>query len=153
MNRLWLIVQPSGKTAVLCEGTEEPTLAQMQQAVGGLIEYAPVAQGMTLPMPASLTSGAIVEGDVLDVIVNEEGLLQGMEANPIASLAAQGPDGLLNMLVGPAIVVFRIPDEDEAPKMIDRDTFLLRNAPEDAEHLMNIDGMMPSLALEPHRRD
>src|SRR6056300_1139397 len=52
--------------------TTKPTLAEMQAAVGGLIEYAPVQGERTMPFPLN---GQVFNGTVRDVIVHEEGLL------------------------------------------------------------------------------
>ena len=42
MTRKWILIQPDGESSVLpVEADEEPGLATLQEAVGGLFEYAP----------------------------------------------------------------------------------------------------------------
>ena len=149
MNRIWLTVQPDGSSAILHRGEDEPTLAQMQGAVGGLIQYAHVPEGATMPLPVA--RGKAVMAELLDVIVNEEGLLLRMQPNYVAMMAC-APEGADDygfggqVLVGPAILVFKMPSEEDAVPL-KRDEMLMKAAPKSTESLMSVDSMMPSTHL------
>lgn len=76
-------------------------LDAMQKCVGGLIEYVRDAKGKEIVLP----NGSL--GVMRECIVNEEGLMLGLDPNVLASLFVNGGDinGIYN-LVGPAIVVY-----------------------------------------------
>lgn len=100
---VWMYMKANDATPVV--RTEKPTLAEMQAAVGGWIEYAVVQGVRTFPFPLD---GEVFDGKVIDVIVNEEGLLHAEPSlNVLATLAAYGEvnreQGLF--IVGDAIVV------------------------------------------------
>lgn len=93
--------------------TTKPTLAEMQAAVGGLIEYAPVQGVRTMPFPLN---GQVFNGTVRDVIVHEEGLLCAEPSlNVLGTLAAFGTVDIDTgrILVGDVIVVLDYDDDDE----------------------------------------
>tara|TARA_R100001510_G_C7609476_1_gene173490 strand:- start:119 stop:592 length:474 start_codon:yes stop_codon:yes gene_type:complete len=108
---LWVIVNEEGlATQVL---TEEPSLAEKQGFVGGLIEYAPVVKGATAPIPKS--AGQAKMSEVISVIVDEEGLLKNKTPNTIATYAAfQEPfsDETRQPLVGSAILHLNVKKDD-----------------------------------------
>jgi hypothetical protein len=92
----------------------EPTLDEMQEWVGGLIEYAPVRPGAKFQY--HVDKETMVWGETLEVIVNEEGLLLNLESNEIASIMACGmlEDATgWQTLVGRAIVKYTIDEDDE----------------------------------------
>lgn len=153
MKKVHLVVAEDGKSRVLTH-EEEPTLAQMQEAVGGLIQYVPLVNGaQTMPLPASVCGGVVRNGTVTDVIVNEEGLLMRMAPNMMAMLAAWGPDawdGDYNVLVGPAIVVI---EYDEEAERADRDQFMLRALGDEGSVLVQPGRMPPSAHLDNGRVD
>lgn len=77
-NCLW---QPKGKVY-----KNKPTLEEMQESVGGLIQYVPEVYLME---------------EVTDMIVNEEGLVLGLEDNHLANMQLQfgAPRVVGNVLV------------------------------------------------------
>lgn len=94
--------------------SSEPSLDEMQEWVGGLIEYAPVRPGAKFQYHVDRES--MVWGETLEVIVNEEGLLLNLESNEIASIMACGmlQDATgWQTLVGRAIVKYTIDEDDE----------------------------------------
>ena len=93
--------------------TDEPTLAEKQAAVGGLIEYVPLHSAQLMPFPLN---GEVFMGQVADVIVHEEGLLCAEpKLNVLGSLAAFGTIDPTTgrYLVGDVIVVLTYDDDDE----------------------------------------
>ena len=95
----------------IAEGGEDAiTLEQMQEAVGGYIEYATFAQDVDLPIP---THEGLRMAKVLQVIANEEGLMMGLKSNAIGTYCAFGvpiPQAP-QMIVGDVLVQVRL-DED-----------------------------------------
>ena len=149
-----VVIHPDGKTTIL-KG-DEPTLAQMQEAVGGLIQYVPMPNGpQTMPMPASVCGGVVRNGTVTDVIVNEEGMLLRMEPNQIAMLAAWGPeawDGGYNLLVGPAIAVIEYDDANQGERVC-LDDFMLQSLGQSGFAMIEPGRMPPSAHLDNGRAD
>ena len=102
---------------ILFKQTEEPTLDEKQSWVQGYIEYAPVAEGaqFLVHCNAEPDNFDMTLGNILEVIVNEEGLLMNLETNEIASVMACGVNGdgtNAQMLRGRAIVKYEY-DETE----------------------------------------
>lgn len=93
------------------EDNDIPGLEQLQAYVGGNIEVVPSMFG----------------DDVL-ILVNEEGKLDGLRYNEVASLALRSD--LLDMLVGDAVLVKAVGDElcgfdeDEKNSIIDKILYL-----------------------------
>lgn len=107
-DKRYVFINADGSIDKITE--KEPSLAEKQAHVGGLIEYAVVTTDKKFALPFPPQKAILT--DVRDVIVNEEGRLLGMHDNPIASYAAYGvalDDP--NQLCGPAIVVCDEPDE------------------------------------------
>lgn len=109
---LWIVIAEDGRATQVLQ--EEPTLAEKQAAVGGLIEYAPVVRGAKAPFPIS--EGLAKLSQVVAVIVDEEGLLKGKSPNTISTYAAyQEPfnQETRSPLVGGAILHLKVkPDDD-----------------------------------------
>ena len=107
----WLYIPCSNEElgAILLDNwVEEPPLNKMQSCVGGLIEYVPLgreARDFVMPL------GKL--GHVEEIVVNEEGLLIGLDFNPVATAIANrthGFNGFLkgpHHLVGPALIKYR----------------------------------------------
>ena len=83
-------------------------LASMQEMVQGLIEYVPLGPDRSFVMPLGIM------GEVVDIIVNEEGLFHPeMSFNPVGTIIANGTRGWNGFdngpfnLVGPVLVHFR----------------------------------------------
>lgn len=119
---------------------KKPSLSEMQSHVGGLIEYACIthAEGEErnmFPVPASALGQKrdMVAGllEVVDVIVNEEGLIQGLPPNAISTFAAysQGFD-CSHPLVGPAIIQVKRKDLDSI-EWVGFDWIVERTIPEE----------------------
>lgn len=109
---VWMTIEADDPKGVHVR-TTKPTLAEMQAAVGGLIEYAPVQGVRTMPFPLD---GQVFNGTVRDVIVHEEGLLCAEPSlNVLGTLAAFGTVDIDTgrILVGDVIVVLDYDTEDE----------------------------------------
>ena len=152
MKQIWIHVDANGRAQHIYE--EKPTLAQMQEAVGGLIEYAPTTGPHRVPVP-SANGGTPVWGECVEVIVNEEGRLRGFGINAIATFACYGngmriPPGCAP-LVGPAILKCIIREEAENASL---DEFIKAALNDDEMRVFKqVDGMMPSHVLHMARRD
>jgi len=83
---------------------KKPSLKEMQEYVGGYIEYAPVKEGATLPIPRE--DGKCSLAKIIDVVANEEGLLLGLKENSIVSPRCECP------IVGNVIVHVVMTDDD-----------------------------------------
>tara|TARA_R100001510_G_C7653860_1_gene212346 strand:+ start:156 stop:620 length:465 start_codon:yes stop_codon:yes gene_type:complete len=118
MIRRMTAIDEEGRVQFITD--DDMSLSQMQEAVGGLIEYVPrVPEDAWMPVNHE---GRILRAKVVEVIVNEEGRLMRQPPNHIATLAAfgeirylhavmQGPD---HLLVGRAIIVCEVdPEADE----------------------------------------
>ena len=118
MIRLSTTIDEEGRVQGITE--ERMSLEQMQEAVGGLIEYVPsIPEEAWMPVNHE---GRIIRGKVVEVIVNEEGRLMRLPPNHISTLAAYGETRYLHavtqgpgrLLVGRAIIVCEVdPDADE----------------------------------------
>jgi len=75
------VIKPNGETETL----KDTSLAGMQKAVGGYIEMVPTNDARTL-------------------IVNEEGLLEGLEPNPKATELTRGMLAIDSIIVGNVII-------------------------------------------------
>ena len=109
---LWIRIDETGRPSVVSI-EEEPNLAQMQEAVGGLIEYCTFGKNVQLPVPHPET-GKMVLADVVDVIANEEGRLVAQPMNnALGTYAAWGKpiSEAPYAIVGVVIVHFRIADD------------------------------------------
>lgn len=115
----WMTIPADSATPTV--RTTKPTLAEMQAAVGGLIEYAPVQGERTMPFPLD---GKVFNGTVRDIIVHEEGLLCAEPSlNVLGTLACFGKidPSTGRILVGDVIVVLDYDDDDEplTPAQVD----------------------------------
>ena len=118
MIRLSTTIDEEGRVQGITE--EDMSLSEMQEAVGGLIEYVPrIPEEAWMPVNHE---GRIIRGKVVEVIVNEEGRLMRLPPNHISTLAAYGEARYLHavtqgpghLLVGRAIIVCEVdPDADE----------------------------------------
>lgn len=107
----WIKIDPEAPPQVLATGGEEAlNLTQMQEAVGGLIEYCTFAQGTELPVPHN---GDMVMGKIVDVIANEEGRIYGMPPNAIGTYCAFGMPAhqAPYPIVGAVLVHVRVDDD------------------------------------------
>jgi len=99
------VIHPDGTETVtlFTEGTQ-PSLDQLQAAVGGLIE----------PVDAFCAEG-------VQAYVNEEGLLRGLPINPAGTAAVKWPVGerdrltgsKVGPLVGPVVVLTGFPPDED----------------------------------------
>ncbi|QDP64073.1 MAG: hypothetical protein Tp1100DCM51572_70 [Prokaryotic dsDNA virus sp.] len=120
---------------------DDLSLEEMQEHVGGLIEYAVVRNTEGFPVPASglghdekgLKAGLC---KVKDVIVNEEGLLRRMTPNAVSTFAAYA-EGIQyeRPLVGPAIIQVALPEDTSSLQWVDFDWIVERTIPEDMRHI------------------
>lgn len=111
---LWLVLDAEGMAKELL--FSKPTLREMQKAVGGLIEYAPVKKGATMPIPCGSNMSRVSQ--VKEVIVDEEGLLKGYGENAVSSYAMHNvpineADKFTPVLVGPAIIHVTMSADDK----------------------------------------
>lgn len=116
-TELWIKIDPQAHPQVLATGGEEAlNLKQMQEAVGGLIEYCTFNKATQLPVPHD---GRMVMGEVIDVIANEEGRIYGMQPNAIATYCAFGMPAheAPYPIVGAVLVHVRIKDDAEEVSM------------------------------------
>ena len=81
MTRKWILIQPDGESSVLpVEADEEPGLATLQEAVDGLIEYAPqfyVQGDISIAFTDTDLFGNEISmsGKVRNIVMNEESKL------------------------------------------------------------------------------
>lgn len=109
---LWIRIDEAGRPSVVSM-EKEPSLEQMQEAVGGLIEYCTFGKNVQLPVPHPET-GKMVLADVIDVIAHEEGRLVAEPIrNALGTYAAFGRpiSEAPYSIVGAVIVHFRITDD------------------------------------------
>lgn len=141
MRKIWVAVETEEAQPTWVK-TKEPSLAQKQAAVGGLIEYAVITGEHEFPVPLN---GDAFMGRVVDVIVHEEGLLVAdPQLNILATIAAYGgihPSGPL--LFGDAIIVLEI--DDDAEPISPEEIFSWKNAksPKSENSLRQIEGFVP----------
>lgn len=144
MNEIWIKISTEQRPTLIAEGGEESlTLAQKQDAVGGLIEYCTFGRNVQLPIPNPSGEGFIF-ATVLDVIANEEGRLKAEpQQNAIGTYCAFGVPifEAPYMIVGDVLVHVRV---DEYPEVATQSDIL--------GLVMGIDAMrshmMPSLVLD-----
>jgi len=121
---------------------DDLSLGEMQEHVGGYIEYAKVTNTEGFPVPASgLGYGGnkkLLAGlcEVKDVIVNEEGLLRNMTHNAVSTFAAYA-EGIEfnNPLVGPAIIQVALPEDASSIEWVGFDWIIERTVPEDMREM------------------
>ena len=109
---LWVVINEEGIATHALKS--KPSLEEMQGFVGGLIEYAPVVEGATAPLPINMNEAKLSQ--VVSVIVDEEGLLKGKTPNTIATYAAWNEPFNAESkppLVGCAIVHFKVSEDDK----------------------------------------
>tara|TARA_R100000734_G_scaffold19036_1_gene17625 strand:+ start:2085 stop:2567 length:483 start_codon:yes stop_codon:yes gene_type:complete len=127
MKEKWLFLRTGGEIEKIVD--EEPTLAEMQEFVGGLIEYTHAEKKSNFfvnckkstkrarKMGDNLRYLRVMKQDVLDIVVNEEGLLIGLEPNHLATLAKYNKSFVdlhlenIMPLVGNAIIHYAETDE------------------------------------------
>lgn len=94
MEEKWLFLRTGGDIEKIVN--EKPTLAEMQEFVGGYIEYTGAekksnffinSESSSKRAKGDLRRMKVVKQNVIDIIVNEEGLLQGLGFNYIATAA------------------------------------------------------------------
>ena len=131
MTRKWILIQPDGESSVLPVGVnwtdEEPDLATLQEAVGGLIEYAPqfyVQGDINIGFVDTDLFGTEIKmsGKVHAIIMNEESKLPYLgltgedekaeylkeNLNPITQLFQPH-----DFVLGNAVVVVDVRDEEQ----------------------------------------
>lgn len=111
MTELWIRIDPEAQPSLIAQD-RDLTLTEMQEAVGGLIEYCTFGRNVKLPVP-SPQGGAMVWGEVIDVIAHEEGrLVNNPLPNAVATYAAFGQSiaDAPYSIVGAVLVHVRIPD-------------------------------------------
>ena len=91
--KLWFLSEATEAGGVIALGEDEPDYSTLTEAVGGYIEYVPASMfgGQMFEytpaaefQPTWLINGS-VSGKVLQVIVNEEGKLQGLSKNKLCT--------------------------------------------------------------------
>ena len=92
---LWVVINEEGIATHALKS--KPSLEEMQGFVGGLIEYAPVVEGATAPLPINMNEAKLSQ--VVSVIVDEEGLHNGKTMNPTLCMIAGHP-----FLVGTGVI-------------------------------------------------
>lgn len=143
-KKLWIKISTDQRPTILGEGGDGAlTLEQMQEAVGGLIEYCTFGRNVQLPVPNPSGEG-LVFATVLDVVANEEGrLVADPQQNAIGTYCAFGQSifEAPYLIVGDVLVNVRIDDNPEVASQED----IVRL-------IMGVDAlrshMMPSLSLE-----
>jgi len=142
-RKLWIKISTQQRPTILAEGGEGALcLEQMQEAVGGLIEYCTFGRNVQLPVPNPKGDG-MVFATVVDVVAHEEGrLVAEPRGNAIGTYCAFGMPihEAPYQIVGDVLVNVRIDDNPEVASQ------------EDIVRLvMGIDAlrshMMPSLSL------
>ncbi len=138
-EKINLLIDGNGTIKEIVYG--DMSLADMQKHVGGLIEYAVCEKTEGFPVPPSAVGASRGKGDavlceVIDVIVNEEGLLRGMPPNVISTFAAYG-EGLDSnrMLVGPSIIIVKQPQHMDALTWVGFDWIMDRTIPDEMRDL------------------
>ncbi len=132
-NILSLFIAESGEIINIKQG--ELDLEVMQKHVGGLIEYAVVGTPYGFPVPSAVLGVFKEELEagllkVCDVIVNEEGLLQGLKPNAISTFAAYGQGVDCDYpLVGPAIIQVEIPEDTDNVEWVTFDWIIDKTIP------------------------
>lgn len=112
MTELWIKITPTMQPTIVAEGGEDDiTLEQMQEAVGGYIEYCTFAPNTPFPVPNK--DGNMVIGSVINVVANEEGALMGLKANTLGTYAANGTLETTRVIVGDVLVHVRIGEDAE----------------------------------------
>ena len=117
MTELWIKIETNSRPTIIAKkenGKGEPSLKDMQGAVGGLIEYCTFGRNVKLPIPAEDNSGLIM-AEIIDVIAHEEGRIYGEEPNFIGTYAAFGVPASQApyLIVGDVLVHVRIPAEPQ----------------------------------------
>ena len=107
----WLRVDEKGTMSVISMG-EEPSLEQMQEAVGGYIERMPVVKGARFPAHGE---NGPVWGDVITVYANEDGRLHGMGVNQVGTCAvfSCAYNDAPTPIVGPVLIQMRTSSNSE----------------------------------------
>lgn len=141
-EKINLLIDGNGTIKEIVHG--DMSLADMQKHVGGLIEYAVCEKTEGFPVPPSAVGanrarfegGDAVLCEVIDVIVNEEGLLRGMPPNVISTFAAYG-EGLDSnrMLVGPSIIIVKQPQDMGSLTWVGFDWIMDRTIPDEMRDL------------------
>lgn len=94
MEEKWLFLRTGGEIEKIVN--EKPTLEEMQEFVGGYIEYtgAEKKSNFFINSTSSMKKAngdlmrmKVIKQDVINIIVNEEGLLHGLGFNYIATAA------------------------------------------------------------------
>lgn len=104
MTKKWVYVPEHGGAFIVSIGDNDDTLKALQTLVDGLIDC--------------VSATALPEGQVLDVYVNDEGLLNEFSLNPTASLLCERP------IVGP-VVFTRSNDDGDTVGLTDADIEML----------------------------
>lgn len=117
MTEYWIKIETNSKPTIIAKkenGKGEPSLKDMQGAVGGLIEYCTFGRNVKLPIPSEDNTGLIM-AEIIDVIAHEEGRIYGEEPNLIGTYAAFGVPAqeAPYSIVGDVIVHVRIPQTPE----------------------------------------
>jgi len=120
---------------------DDLSLEEMQEHVGGYIEYANVRNTEGFPVPASglgYDDKGFVAGlcEIRDVIVNEEGLLRNLKPNSVSTFAAYG-EGITydKPLVGPAILQVALPEDASSVEWVGFDWIIERTVPKDLRQM------------------
>lgn len=124
MQEKWLFLGIEGEIEKIV--SEKPTLEEMQEWVGGYIEYTGAEKDSNFfvntkkSMESSqgdLNRLKVMKQNVIDIIVNEEGLLMNLEPNYIATAAKYNLSYLdmqihdITPLVGNVIIHYEATDE------------------------------------------
>ena len=119
-RKLWMKIDTEQKPTILAEGGNDAlSLAQKQEAVGGLIEYCTFGRNVQMPVPFE---GRLVMANIIDVIANEEGrLVAEPKQNAIGTYCAFGQSVFEApySIVGDVLVHLRI--DDDAPQATQED--------------------------------
>tara|TARA_R110002167_G_scaffold56925_3_gene161318 strand:+ start:1321 stop:1764 length:444 start_codon:yes stop_codon:yes gene_type:complete len=113
----WMKIEADGSVGGLLDS--KPTLKEMQEWVGGLIEFAPISSKTNwLPVQNPEDLSTLYKGKVLEVICNEEGLLMSLGANAVATWATfNSPVNRVRYpIVGKCIIKYSI-DCDKAEEI------------------------------------
>ncbi len=143
MMKLWIKISTEQRPTILAEGGDGAlSLEQMQEAVGGLIEYCTFGRNVKLPVPNPSGEG-LVFATILDVVAHEEGRLVGdPQQNAIGTYCAFGMPiyEAPYMIVGDILVNVRI---DENPEVASQEDIVRLIMGEEALR----SHMLPSLHL------
>jgi hypothetical protein len=94
MEEKWLFLRTGGEIEKIVN--EKPTLEEMQEFVGGYIEYTGAEKKSNFFVNSvssmkkangDLMRMKVIKQDVIDIIVNQEGLIDGLDFNYIATAA------------------------------------------------------------------